>query len=38
MNKNTAGLKLKLQSLKARSGMLWEKIKTGKVKTSLRFI
>jgi len=33
MNKNTAGLRLKLQSLKARSGMLWEKIKTGKVKT-----
>ena len=30
-NKNASGLKLKMQSLKARSGMLWEKIKAGKV-------
>ncbi len=29
-NKNASGLKLKLQSLKARGGMLWEKIKVGK--------
>ena len=29
-NKNAFGLKLKLQSLKARGGMLWEKIKVGK--------
>src|SRR5437868_2958835 len=29
-NKNTLGLKSKMQSLKARSGMLWEKIKAGK--------
>jgi anaerobic magnesium-protoporphyrin IX monomethyl ester cyclase len=29
-NKNTSGLRLKMQSLKARSGMLWEKIKSGK--------
>jgi anaerobic magnesium-protoporphyrin IX monomethyl ester cyclase len=33
MNRNTIGLRLKLQSLKARGGMLWEKIKPGKVKT-----
>jgi len=31
LDKNTSGLRLRLQSLKARSGMIWEKIKAGKV-------